>query len=286
MSVTFRGMPPHRWSSKHFLDSEVQAVRGAIDIMRTIGRFAMVLTVGSMLAACSSTHKPVVVTPDMLQGQIWVMSSLNGEAPVGGKRVTMELTQGSASQGKVNGRGPCNSYFGGYQIEKGAVSFGRIGSTMMACREPVMQQEMAFHTTLQKTNQMLMDGRTLTLKEAGGQDSIVFMAETGRVKGEVQSSTGGFPRNSQMTIRLSDVSKQDTQLQIIGEQKIKLKGELHGPVAFDLPYAPHLIQAGHTYAVSVEVRQNGKLLYTSKSHYPLNLDKAALDVKAEPVKTM
>ena len=161
--------------------------------MRTIGRFATVLTVSLMLAACSSTHKPAVVTADMLQGQIWVMSSLNGEAPVGGKRITMELTQGSASQGKINGKGPCNSYFGGYQIEKGELSVGRIGSTMMACREPVMQQEMAFHTTLQNTNQMLMDGRQLILKEAGGQDSIVFMAETGRVKGEVQTSTGSFP---------------------------------------------------------------------------------------------
>ncbi|MCW7554259.1 META domain-containing protein [Endozoicomonas gorgoniicola] len=254
--------------------------------MRTIGRFATVLTVSSMLAACSSTHKPVVVTPDMLQGQIWVMSSLNGEAPVGGKRITMELTQGSASQGKVNGRGPCNSYFGGYQIEQGQVSFGRIGSSMMACREPVMQQEMAFHTTLQKTNQMLMDDRMLILKEAGGQDSIVFMAETGRVRGEVHSSTGSFPRNSQMMVRLIDVSKQDTHLQTIGEQKIKIKGEVLGPVAFDLPYAPHLIKAGHTYAISVEVRQHGKLLYTSRSHYPLNLDKAALEVKAEPIKSM
>ena len=87
-------------------------------------------------------------------------------------------------------------------------------------------------------------------------------------------------------IRLSDVSKQDAHLQVIGEQKIRIKGEIHGPVAFDLPYAPHLIQVGHSYAISVEVRQNGKLLYTNQSYYPLNLDKAALDVKAEPVKSM
>ena len=254
--------------------------------MRTIGRFAMVLTVGSMLAACSSTQKPVVVTPEMQQGQIWVMSSLNGEAPVNGKRVTMEFTQDSSSQGKVNGRGPCNAYFGGYQIEGGVISFGRIGSTMMACREPVMQQEMAFHTTLQKMDQMLLDGRKLLLKERDGNDSIVLMAETGRVKGQVQSSTGGFPRNAQMIIRLNDVSRQDAHLQVVGEQKIKLKHETHDPVAFDLPYAPHLIQAGHSYAISVEVRQNGKLLYMNQSHYPLNLEKALLDVTAEPTKNM
>ena len=254
--------------------------------MRTIGRFATVLTVSSTLAACNSTHKPVVVTPDMLQGQIWVMSSINGEAPVGGKRITMELTQGSAFQGKVNGKGPCNSYFGGYQIENGKVSFGRIGSTMMACREPVMQQEMAFQTTLQKTDQMLMNGRMLTLKKAGAQDSIVFMSESARIRGEVQTSTGSFPRNSDVMIRLSDVSQQDTHLQVVGEQNIRIKGEIHGPVAFDLPYAPHLIQAGHSYAISAEVRQNGELIYASQSHYPLNLDKAAPAVKAERVKSM
>ena len=120
----------------------------------------MVLTVGSVLAACSSsTPKPVLVTPGMLGGQIWVMSSLNGEPPVNGKRITMEFTTGTEDQGKVNGKGPCNNYFGGYEIEGGVVSFGRIASNMMACKEPVMKQEMTFHSTLPNMKQMLLDGR-------------------------------------------------------------------------------------------------------------------------------
>lgn len=245
----------------------------------------MVFTVGSVLAACSSsTHKqPVVVTPGVLGGQVWVMSSLNGELPVNGKRITLEFTPGTEAQGKVSGKGPCNGYFGGYQIENGAVSFGRIGSTMMACKEPVMKQEMAFHSTLPKMRQMVLDGHKLVLQDAEGKESITFMAETGRVKGQVQSSTGSFPRNSQVLVRLSDVSKQDTHPQIIGEQKIKLQHEVNRPVPFNLAYAPHLVQAGHNYAVSVEVRHNGRLVYTSTNHYPLNLDKA-IDVTAEAVK--
>ena len=251
--------------------------------MRTIGRLVMVLTIGSVLAACSSsTQKPVVVTPTMLGGQIWVLSSMNGRPPVNGKRVTMEFSPGTEAQGKVNGKGPCNSYFGGYQIEAGVISFGRIGSTMMACKEPVMEQEMAFHSTLSKMKQMVLDGRKLVLQDVTGKESIIFMAETGRVKGQIQSSTGSFPRNSQVLVRLSDVSRQDAHLQIIGEQKIKLKHEVDKLVPFDLAYAPHLIQAGHNYAISVEVRHNGRLIYTSTSHYPLNLDKA-MDVTAEAV---
>lgn len=253
--------------------------------MRIIGRYAMVFTIGSMLAACSSIQKPVVVTPAMLQGQIWVMSSLNGEAPAGSKRVTMEFSPSTEAQGKVNGKGPCNAYYGGYQIEKGVVSFGHVKSNMMACRDAIMREETAFQINLQNTKQMLLDDRKLVLKDASGKQSIVFMSESGRVKGQVQSSTGIFPRDSVMTIRLSDVGKQDTHLQVVGEQKIKLKHETRGSVDFDLAYAPHLIQPGHNYAISVDVRQNGKLIYTSKSYYPLNLDKA-IDVQAEPVKSM
>ena len=119
----------------------------------------------------------------------------------------------------------------------------------------------------------------LVLQDITGKESITFMAETGRVKGQIKSSTGSFPRNSQVVVRLSDVSRQDAHLQIVGEQKIKLKHEVDRPVPFDLAYAPHLIQAGHNYAVSVEVRHNGRLIYTSTSHYPLNLDKA-IDVTA------
>ena len=243
--------------------------------MKTTGCLAMVFTVGSVLTACSSTtRKPVVVTPDMLDGQIWVMSSLNGEQPVHGKRITLEFRPGTEAQGKVNGKGPCNGYFGGYQIEDGVLSFGRIGSTMMACKEPIMKQEMTFQNTLPKMSQMVFDGRNLVLRDVTGKEFITFMAETGRVKGQIQSSAGSFPRNSQVLVQLSDVSKQDTHLQIIGEQKIKLQHEANKPVPFDLAYAPHLIQAGHNYAVSVEVRHNGRRIYTSTSHYPLSLDKA------------
>ena len=73
--------------------------------MRTIGRYMMVLAAGGMLAACSTTQKPVVVTPSAVEGKTWVLSSLDGEPPVDGARVTLEFKPASATEARSTAMG-------------------------------------------------------------------------------------------------------------------------------------------------------------------------------------
>ena len=250
--------------------------------MRTIGRYMMVLAAGGMLAACSTAQKPVVVTPDAVEGKTWVLSSLDGELPVDGTRVTLEFKPATETEGKVNGHGPCNGYFGGYSIQDKVVRFTPMGSTMMACAEPVMKQEMAYLSAFQKLDRMTMSGQTLMLSDSDGNRQLTFMSESAHLRGQVKSTTGSFPGNSKMRIRLQDVSRQDDRAVTLGEQTIMLNYDVEGPVAFDLAYAPHLIRKNRDYAISVEVRQGGRLVYTNKSHYPVNPEKA-MKIQAEPV---
>jgi heat shock protein HslJ len=241
--------------------------------MRIIGRYALVLVAGGILAACTSTDKKMVVTPTEVEGKTWVLSSLNGHPPVDGKRVTIEFQSASDKDGKIIGRGPCNGYFGSYAMEQDELQFGRIGSTMIACPEPVMKQEMEYMSAFQKVDTMTSNGSMLTLKSRHSDDKIVFMPEDSHLRGMVKSTTGYFPAESDVRIQLRDTSKQDVRSSLIGESKVKLKYELDGPLNFDVPYSRSLIKPGHTYSVSVEVRHKGKLVSRSATSNIVDLGK-------------
>ncbi|WP_252176878.1 META domain-containing protein [Endozoicomonas sp. 4G] len=238
-----------------------------------MGCYALVLAAGSLLAACSSSEKNVVVTPTEVEGKTWVLRSLDGQPPVNGRRVTFELQPASDVDGKIGGRGPCNGYFGSYTMQQDELQFGRVGSTLMACPEPVMKQEMAFFNALQKVDTMVSNGVVLTLKSRHNNQSMTFVAETAEVKGIVKSTTGSFPAGSDVRIQLKDTSKKDTRYNLIGEKKIKLEHELDAPLKFEVPYSPTLVQPNHSYSVSVEVRQKGKLISHSTSDKMVNLAK-------------
>ncbi len=44
----------------------------------------------------------------------------------------------------INGHAGCNSYFGAFQFDVGAITFTDIGSTLIACDQPIMDQELAY----------------------------------------------------------------------------------------------------------------------------------------------
>ncbi|MGH6791527.1 MAG: META domain-containing protein [Methyloceanibacter sp.] len=46
--------------------------------------------------------------------------------------------------GRVYGNGSCNRYFGGYELTGEGLAFSQLGSTKMACEQPLMDQEFIF----------------------------------------------------------------------------------------------------------------------------------------------
>lgn len=75
--------------------------------------------------------------------------------------------------GGVNGSAGCNSYFGSVLLgQDGAIRFGEMGSTLMACPEPRMEQEFRFLTALQQVRfYFIGEGGELRMF---GRETLVF----------------------------------------------------------------------------------------------------------------
>jgi heat shock protein HslJ len=112
---------------------------------------------------------------DALANTRWRLVSFGepgAETPVvAGSTVTLEFE----ADGRVGGSGGCNSYGGQYQVQDGAVSFGELVSTLMACTdERLMQQEQQYLAALQSAGQFELAGRRLTIRYAGGRGALNF----------------------------------------------------------------------------------------------------------------
>ncbi|MFU8777300.1 MAG: META domain-containing protein [Roseovarius sp.] len=74
---------------------------------------------------------------DLLKGPAWQVTAL-GDAPlIEPERLTLNFI----TPGRVAGSTGCNRLVGGYTLTGEGLQFGAIGSTMMACPDPLMDQE-------------------------------------------------------------------------------------------------------------------------------------------------
>jgi putative lipoprotein len=100
-----------------------------------------VLTLGQpTTVALMLTRVPAespAATPPSLVGTAWRLEDLAGAGVVSGAEATLEFPEA----GRVAGRGSCNRFFGPVTITGSAITFGLLGSTMMACADPVGSQE-------------------------------------------------------------------------------------------------------------------------------------------------
>lgn len=109
-------------------------------------------------------------TGDGLAGTSWTLSALDGAGPAeGGRPATLEFN----SEGGLAGSTGCNRFFGGYSVDGAALTVGQMGSTRMACPEPLMAQEMVFLEILGAAVEYAVDGDTLTVTAADGR-TIAF----------------------------------------------------------------------------------------------------------------
>jgi heat shock protein HslJ len=110
-----------------------------------------------------------------IEGLTWVLreQSVDGAlAPLPqGVVAFIELQGGSAG-----GNAGCNSYFAGYVIDGQAITFDRIGSTMMACEDERMSVESAYLANLETVAAWASDGLTLTFSAANGSAILVYDA--------------------------------------------------------------------------------------------------------------
>jgi heat shock protein HslJ len=113
-------------------------------------------------------------TPNQsLEGTIWQLTTfVAGEiasSPIADTVVTAQF-----DGGKVSGKAGCNSYFGGYTANGGAITFSDVGSTKMACSGEIMTQEQTFLKALAEATGYAIAGDQLTIDHPGGQ--LMFTA--------------------------------------------------------------------------------------------------------------
>ncbi|MGA7243116.1 MAG: META domain-containing protein [Terracidiphilus sp.] len=103
-----------------------------------------VLTVSSIKAARASHAASASKAPIDLSGSEWLLDDLAGSAADHG-----QATLTFPEAGKVAGNASCNRFFASAEINGNAIKLGGMGSTRMACPEPVMKQEAKYLEALQ-----------------------------------------------------------------------------------------------------------------------------------------
>ena len=117
------------------------------------------------------------VSKSVFEDTIWVLGSY-GEA--GSLNAVLEDTEINiefvSAEGRMKGSAGCNSYFGSYEVNQDKLTIkSPIGSTMMACPEPVMKQELEYLSALQTAESYKIEDGQLTII-CGGRE-LIFKAQ-------------------------------------------------------------------------------------------------------------
>ena len=121
-----------------------------------------------------------------LAGTNWVLSTLNGQLPLAGTSVTLQL----GADGAATGSDGCNRFTTTYTTSRSTISFAAPGaSTMMACTEAVMQQAADYMAALGAANRYQLRGGQLILLD-GTTVLATFIAAKADLAGSTWLVTG------------------------------------------------------------------------------------------------
>jgi putative lipoprotein len=124
------------------------------------------------IAGCSLMEPASTSTPKVdLVGGTWVAEYIDDAGVIDDAQSTVVF----GNDGRVTGRGGCNSYGGTVEIKGAQIIMSQIASTKMACPPAVMDQETRFMAALQATRTYRMDeGNKLVLSDATGRPRLRF----------------------------------------------------------------------------------------------------------------
>ena len=118
-----------------------------------------VLLAGLVLSACAPQAKS-------LDGS-WTLTAYGPEG------ATMPAAAGDQASitfnadGTISGNSGCNGFGGNYTVDGDQITFSGILSTLMACEEPLMSQEITTFKVLDGTASYKIEGETLTITNNG-----------------------------------------------------------------------------------------------------------------------
>jgi len=122
---------------------------------------------GLTLAACAGSASASVVGD-------WKLVSYGSPTSQTPAAPNVEAFVTFGSDGKLNGNVGCNSFSGDYKVDGNTITFGPIISTMMACANPIMEQESAVFSVFANSATFKIDRNILTITSADGGSAVVF----------------------------------------------------------------------------------------------------------------
>ena len=125
------------------------------------------------LCACLAVTATSCGGGGTVEGAKWMLQSyaVDGELQ---SMIPASEVDATFADGTVSGTGGCNQYSGSYELDGEALSIGPLVSTMMACDQAIMDQEVAFMSALGAAASYEVSGDTLTVKDEAGTISVVF----------------------------------------------------------------------------------------------------------------
>ena len=134
---------------------------------------AIVISIGALYYSYTSGKSiDSLRRADQLPGSKWVLQSLL----VDGQQVSIPANVKVTIEFEGNmtrGNGPCNRYFGSYEVKGNVISFGPIGSTKMFCQE-VMELESEYFSALGKVGTISGTSNSLQLSSKDKETVLVF----------------------------------------------------------------------------------------------------------------
>ena len=79
--------------------------------------------------------------------------------------------------GSIEGNAGCNGFFGSLEQRDSGVGVGPLGTTRMACPDPIMSREMSFIDAVQKMASFQSTSDSLSLMDEEGDVLVEFIAE-------------------------------------------------------------------------------------------------------------
>ncbi len=213
-------------------------------------------------AASQESREGTMLSVEDLAGAEWVAETISGEPVAENTRVTVLF----GADGAVSGRGGCNSFTGSYEVDGEGLSFGPLASTMMACVDPVMEQEQRFHQMLSSAHLVRRDGEQLVIQaEAGGPETRFRRAIMASISGTiVYRERIALPPEAEVIVRLDDVSKMDVKAVTLGKTTFKTDGK-QVPLSFEIEYDAGDIDPRMSYSLNASIRVDGKLKWRNSS---------------------
>ena len=130
-----------------------------------------IVVISFLITACNGSKKVMDETGNVQLSGAYRISSISNNA-VSENAPTLNFIELEKS---VRGNTGCNDFFGNYTIDHSTLSFNDIGSTEMACEQPIMDIENAFLQALQKTGSYDIENSVLTLYSKNDR-SIILVA--------------------------------------------------------------------------------------------------------------